>query len=81
MESDMTTDFFKTSGWTIAAAVLFFLAFLSPLVVAPLLLIWSLVAGLFGYFRKEWGGRPPVVITILSAIFLVVVLNRLFLAQ
>ena len=77
----MTTDFLKSSGWTLAAAALFLFAFLAPSLAAPLLLIWSLVAGLLGYFRKEWGGLPPVVITILSAVFLVVVLNRLFFAQ
>lgn len=77
----MTADLLKTSGWTIAAAGLFLLSFATPLLVAPLLLIWSLVAGLIGYFRKEWGGRPPVAITIVSAIFLVVVLNKLFFAQ
>ena len=77
----MNADLLKTSGWTIAAAGLFLLSFLAPLLVAPLLLIWSLVAGLLGYFRKEWGGLPPVVITIVSSIFLVVVLNRLFFAQ
>ena len=68
-------------SWTIAAAALFLLSFLTPLLVSPLLLIWALVAGLLGYFRKEWGGLPPVVITIVSSIFLVVVLNRLFFAQ
>ena len=77
----MTKDLLKNSGWTIAAAGFLLLSFLAPLLVAPLLLIWSLVAGLLGYFRKEWGGMPPVVITILSSIFLVVVLNRLFFAQ
>jgi hypothetical protein len=77
----MTTDLLKTSGWTLAAAGLFLLSFLVPLLAAPLLLIWALVAGLLGYFRKEWDGLPPVIITVLSAIFLVVVLNRLFMAQ
>ena len=77
----MTKDLLKTSGWTIAAAGLLLLSFLAPLLVGPLLLIWSLVAGLLGYFRKEWGGIPPVVITILSSIFLVVFLNKLFFAQ
>ena len=76
----MTGDLLKTSGWTIGAAALFILSFLVPLLAAPLLLIWSLVAGLLGYFRKEWGGLPPVLITIISSIFLVVVLNRLFFA-
>ena len=74
----MTAELLKTSGWTLAAAALFLLSFLSPLLVAPLLLIWSLVAGLLGYFRQEWGGLPPAALTVLSAIFLVVVLNRLF---
>ena len=74
----MTAELLKNSGWTIAAAALFLLACLGPLPVAPLLLIWSGVAGLFGYFRKEWSGRPAVIITIISAVFLVIVLNRLF---
>jgi hypothetical protein len=77
----MTGDLWKTSGWTLGAAALFILSFLVPLLAAPLLLIWALVAGLLGYFRKEWGGLPPVLITIVSSIFLVVVLNRLFFAQ
>ena len=77
----MTVELLKNSGWTLAAAALFLLAFLSPLMAAPLLLIWSGVAGLFGYFRKEWGGLPSVVITILSTVFLVIVFNRLFFAQ
>ncbi len=77
----MTADLLKTAGWTIAAAAFFILSFFVPLLAAPLLLIWSLVAGLLGYFRKEWGGLPPVGITIASAIFLVVVLNKLFFAQ
>jgi hypothetical protein len=77
----MTGDLLKTSGWTAGAAALFILSFLVPLLAAPLLLIWALVAGLLGYFRKEWGGLPPVLITIVSSIFLVVVLNRLFFAQ
>jgi hypothetical protein len=81
MESDMTAELLKNSGWTIAAAALFLLSLLSPLMAAPLLLIWSGVAGLFGYFRKEWGGLPPVIITIVSSIFLVIVFNRLFFAQ
>ena len=51
----MTAELLKTSGWTIAAAVLFLLAFLSPLVVAPLLLIWSLVAGLLRLFPQRMG--------------------------
>jgi hypothetical protein len=49
-----------------------------PPLAAPLLLIPALVSGWLGYFRKEWGGRPPIVITIVSFIFLVVVLNRLY---
>lgn len=77
----MITNFLKTSGWTITAAVLFLFAFPAPPLAAPLLLIWSPVAGLLGYFRKEWGGLPPVVITIVSTSYLVVVLNRLFFAQ
>jgi len=77
----MTKDLLKTSGWTIAAAGLLLLSFFAPLLVAPLLLLWSLVAGLLGYFRKEWGGSPPVVITIVSSIFLAVFLNKLFFAQ
>jgi hypothetical protein len=77
----MNGDLWKTSGWTLGAAALFILSFLVPLLAAPLLLIWALVAGLLGYFRKEWGGLPPVLITIVSSIFLVVVLNRLFFAQ
>jgi hypothetical protein len=81
MESDMTAEFLKNSGWSLAAAALLLLAFLSPLMAAPLLLIWSGVAGLLGYFRKEWGGLPPAIITILSAVFLVVALNRLFFTQ
>jgi hypothetical protein len=76
----MNVDLLKTSGWTIAAAALFFLSFITPLLASPLLLIWSLVAGLLGYFRKEWGGLPPVVITMLSFIFLIVALNKLFFA-
>jgi hypothetical protein len=71
----------KVKCWTITAAILFLLSFVTPPLAAPLLLIWALVAGLLGYFRKEWGGLPPVVITILSFIFLVVVLNQLFFAQ
>ncbi len=77
----MTAPSDKIKSWTIIAAVLFLLSFMTPALAAPLLLIWALVAGLLGYFRKEWGGLPPVVITILSFIFLVVVLNRLFFAQ
>ena len=77
----MELPFDKIKSWTITAGFLFLLSFLTPLLVSPLLLIWALVAGLLGYFRKEWGGLPPVVITMLSCIFLVVVLNRLFFAQ
>lgn len=77
----MNTVLLKTSGWTIAAALLFLLSFITPLLVAPILLMASLVSGWLGYFQKEWGGRPPIVITILSFIFLVVVLNRLYFAQ
>jgi hypothetical protein len=77
----MTADLLKTSGWTLTAAAFFVLSFLTPLLITPLLLIWSLVAGLLGYFRKERGGLPAVIITIVSAIFLIVVLNRLFFAQ
>jgi hypothetical protein len=76
----MFTDLFKTSGWTITAAALFFLSFVVPSLIAPLLLIAALVSGWLGYFRKEWGGRPPIVITLLSFIFLIVVLNRLYFA-
>jgi hypothetical protein len=76
----MTTDLLKTSGWTITAAALLLLSFVVPSLVAPLLLIAALVSGWLGYFRKEWGGRPPIVITLLSFIFLVVVLNRLYFA-
>jgi hypothetical protein len=47
----MNADLLKTSGWTIAAAGLLLISFLAPL-VAPLLLIWSLVAGLLGYFGR-----------------------------
>jgi hypothetical protein len=72
---------FKTSPWTITAAALFLLSFLIPLLVAPVLLIGALVSGWLGYFQKEWGGLPPILITILSFIFLVVVLNRLYFAQ
>jgi hypothetical protein len=77
----MAAQSIKTLGWTITAAVLFFLSLVIPPLVAPVLLMGALVAGLLGYFQKEWGGLPPVVITILSFIFLVVVLNRLFFAQ
>jgi hypothetical protein len=77
----MTAEFFTTSGWTITAAVLFLFSLVIPSLAASLLLIGALVAGLLGYFRKEWGGLLPVIITILSFIFLVVVLNRLFFAQ
>ena len=76
----MSTDLFKTSGWTITAAALFLLSFVVPSLAAPLLLIPALVSGWLGYFRKEWGGRPPIVITLLSFIFLIVVLNRLYFA-
>jgi hypothetical protein len=81
MGVDMTAQLFKTSAWTIAAAGLFLLSFMTPLLVAPVLLIGALASGWLGYFRKEWGGRPPIVITILSFIFLVVVLNKLYFAQ
>lgn len=77
-ELTMTTDLLKTSGWTLAAAVLFLLSFLTPLLVAPVLLMAALVSGWLGYFQKEWGGKPPIIITLLSFIFLVVVLNRLY---
>jgi hypothetical protein len=77
----MNTDLLKTSGWTITAALLFLLSFITPLLVAPILLMAALVSGWLGYFQKEWGGRPPIVITLLSFIFLVVVLNRLYFAQ
>jgi hypothetical protein len=76
----MTTDLLKTSGWTLTAAALFLFSFVVPSLIAPLLLIAALVSGWLGYFRKEWGGRPPIVITILSFIFLIVVLNRLYFA-
>jgi hypothetical protein len=76
----MTTDLLKTSGWTITAAALFLLSFVVPSLIAPLLLIAALVSGWLGYFRKEWGGRPPIMITLLSFIFLIVVLNRLYFA-
>jgi hypothetical protein len=76
----MTTDLLKTSGWTITAAALFLFSFVVPSLIAPLLLIAALVSGWLGYFRKEWGGRPPIVITLLSFIFLIVVLNRLYFA-
>ena len=77
----MTTQLLKTSGWTITAAALFLISLVMPLLVAPVLLIAALVSGWLGYFRKEWGGRPPIVIAILSFIFLVVVLNKLYFAQ
>jgi hypothetical protein len=76
----MTTDLLKTSGWTITAAALFLFSFVVPSLIAPLLLIAALVSGWLGYFRKKWGGRPPIVITLLSFIFLIVVLNRLYFA-
>jgi hypothetical protein len=74
-------DLFKSLPWTIAAATFLMLSFFVPLLAAPLLLIWALVAGLLGYFRREWSGLPAIGITMLSAIFLVLVLNRLFFAQ
>lgn len=76
----MAAPSIKTLGWTITAAVLFLLSLVIPPLVAPVLLMGALVAGLLGYFQKEWGGLPPVVITIVSFIFLVVVLNKLFFA-
>ncbi len=73
----MTVQLFKTSAWTITAAILFLLSFVTPSLAAPLLLIGALVAGLLGYFRKEWGGIPAIFITMVSVLFLVVVLYNL----
>jgi hypothetical protein len=80
-ELPMTPQSIKESGWTITAAALFLLSFLIPLIAAPVLLMGSLAAGLLGYFQKEFGGLPPVALTILSFIALVVFLNRLFFTQ
>jgi hypothetical protein len=81
LESNMIAQLFTTSGWTITAAALFVISLVMPLLVAPVLLIGALVSGWLGYFRKEWGGRPPIIITVVSFIFLVVVLNKLYFAQ
>jgi hypothetical protein len=77
----MINDLLKPWGWTAAAGALFLLSWLIPLLVAPVLLIGSLAAGLLGYFRQEGGGLPPVGITIISTLSLVVVLNMLFFTQ
>jgi len=60
----MFAQLLKTTGWTITAATLFLISLVVPLLVAPMLLIRALVSSLLGFFRKEWAGKPPIVIAI-----------------
>jgi hypothetical protein len=68
-------------GFSITAIVLFLASLVTPQFIAPLLLVVAIITGFIGFYRKEWGGAPPLIAAILSILLFAGVIYNLYTIQ
>jgi energy-coupling factor transporter transmembrane protein EcfT len=66
-----------TPACAITSLVLLIISLVTPQIIAPLLLIIAIITGIIGSYRKEWGGVLPLITSILSILFLIIVIYNL----